>query len=92
MAEVKPARLCEPLVIEDVYVDGLAGIEAAGDGNMRLTFCVSQSSGWRPDMVERVVRARLVMGPTLLSATICRACAHFGVDCCGALPGIDQRH
>lgn len=68
--------LSEPLIIEDIYVDKLGGIEDAGDGNTRYIFCVSKRG-------ETEIKVILVAGPTLIWHTIRMTMQHFGRKCCG---------
>ena len=68
--------LSEPVFVEDVYVSDLGGIEDAGDGMLRFTFCARQSN-------EVVVRVRLVAGPTLVLYTIKATLKYMGYRCCG---------
>lgn len=76
--------LHEPVVVEDIYVSELGGIEDAGDGNIRFTFCARQVSAYDHTNVETVVKVRLVTGPTLVWHTIRMTFAFFGMKCCEA--------
>lgn len=79
-ATVQP--LAEPVCIEDIYVDTLGGIDDAGDGNIRFTFCAKQVASYDQTSVETVIRVRLVTGPTLIWLTIRATLAHFRLRCC----------
>lgn len=77
--------LCEPVVVEDIYVDRLCLIEEAGDGNIRFTLGTRQLSTYDGAAMETIVRVRIVAGPTLILFTIRAALAHLGYRCCGAM-------
>ena len=76
--------LSEPIVVEDIYVDRLCGIEAAADGLTRFVFGARQRSSYDGVTTETVVRVRLVAGPSLILFTIKAALRHLGMACCGA--------
>jgi len=82
MMQLQPHALHEPVIVEDIYVSELGGIEDAGDGNIRYTFCARQVSTYDHVTVETVVKVRLVSGPTLIWFTIRATFAYFGMRCC----------
>lgn len=75
--------LSEPVVVDDIYVSDLGGIEDAGEGLIRFTFCAKQASIYGGD--EFIVRIRIVAGPRLVLHTIKAAMNYLGTGCCGAM-------
>lgn len=84
--------LSEPIAVEDIYVSDLGGIEDAGDGNVRFIFCATQRSLYDNMSVERIVRVKLVTGPSLIWYTIRQTMLYFGVQCCGTVKGKMAKH
>lgn len=92
MLSTDRVQYIEPVVIEDIYVSILGGLEDVGDGNLRYTFCASQVSPFDGSTIENVVKARLVAGPTLIWLAIKATLRHWGVRCCGAMPRKKTTH
>lgn len=70
-------QYAEPVLLDDIVVTDLGGIEDVGDGLTRYTFCVRDHGGL-------LVKVKLVTGPTLIWHTIRMTMQHFGRRCCGA--------
>lgn len=77
MFTAQAVQFSEPVVLDDIVVTDLGGIEDVGDGMTRYILCVRDHGGL-------VVKVKLVTGPTLIWHTIRCTMKHFGRKCCGA--------
>lgn len=78
--------LTEPVVLDDVYVSGLAHIEDIGDGNYRLLFYKKQRSLYGGD--EAVIVCRMVATPQAMLQGVKMVMKALGKRCCGAVSGL----
>lgn len=74
--------LCEPAIVPDTFVSGLAEAEDLGDGNFRFTLYTNQKS-YRDGTIEHVIVARLVMPAPAILASIKTTMKAMGYACCG---------
>lgn len=74
--------LSEPVVVDDTYCSGLSHMEAAGDGNWRLTFYKRQQSIYGGD--EFIVVCRLIAPTSAVLDGVKTVMVALGKQCCGA--------
>ncbi len=90
-APIGVEMLSEPVVVQDTFVTGMAGVEAIdAEGMLRLTFFTKRRSTYGPGD-DFTIEARLVVSSTLaltIAKTIVR---HFGVKCLNAACGAVRR-
>lgn len=74
--------LTEPVMVEDIFVSGLAYVEDLEDGTYRLVFFAKQRG---PHGDENIVKCRLVGTAPAMISGVKTVMTALGKHCCGAM-------
>lgn len=78
MRQDNKGPLVEPAMIPDIFVSGVGRIELLEAGMVRWTYYTSQHPIDRPNSLERVVVARIVMPMEVIPGGMERLASAFG--------------